>query len=121
MTREEAEVLGLSDDPSLIDDPIERSASTQVLEARATYLKERQMEALRARKFAFSRVFRDGNASKDDIKIVMDVLRKFCRADASTFHPDARMHAVAEGRREVWLHVQDYCERSMDELFNKLA
>ncbi len=88
---------------------------------RAEYVKERQLEVLRARKVAFSRVFRDGTASKDDIKIVMDVLRRFCRADTSTFHADARMHAVAEGRREVWLLVQDYCERSMDELFNKLA
>lgn len=36
---------------------------------------------------------------------VLEDLAKFCRATESTFHPDARAHAVAEGRREVWLRI----------------
>lgn len=33
-------------------------------------------------------------------------LAKFCRANESCFHADPRAHAVAEGRREVWLRIQ---------------
>ncbi len=32
-------------------------------------------------------------------------LAKFCRAHESTFHADPRLHAVAEGRREVFLRI----------------
>lgn len=39
---------------------------------------------------------------------VLADLAKFCRANEPTFHPDARVHAVLEGRREVWLRIQKY-------------
>lgn len=39
---------------------------------------------------------------------VLADLAKFCRAGESTFHPDPRVHAVLEGRREVWLRIQKY-------------
>jgi hypothetical protein len=39
---------------------------------------------------------------------VLADLAKFCRANESTFHPDPRIHAVLEGRREVWLRIQKY-------------
>lgn len=81
----------------------------------------KQEEILRMRKNAFSRMFRDGGATKDDIAIVMPVLERFCRWRTSTFNADPRMHALAEGRREVLLTIHDYCELSMDALFNKLA
>lgn len=121
MTREEADLLGLNDDPDLIADPIERTAAQEKIGSEIADRRARQDEILRGRKVAFSRVFRDGNASKDDIKIVMDVLQRFCRWRTSTFHADPRLHAVAEGRREVLLLVDGYCELSIDELFNKLA
>lgn len=39
-------------------------------------------------------------------------LAKFCRAHQTTFHQDARAHAVAEGRREVWLRIQQHLQLS---------
>ena len=39
---------------------------------------------------------------------VLADLARFCRANESTFHPDPRVHAVLEGRREVWLRIQKY-------------
>lgn len=39
---------------------------------------------------------------------VLDDLAKFCRAHESTFHADPRVHAALEGRREVWLRIQQH-------------
>lgn len=39
---------------------------------------------------------------------VLADLARFCRAGETTFHPDPRVHAVLEGRREVWLRIQKY-------------
>lgn len=49
---------------------------------------------------------------------VLTDLSKFCRATDSTFHADSRMHAVLEGRREVWLRIQRHIQLSDDELFS---
>ena len=48
---------------------------------------------------------------------VHEDLAKFCRAHDSTFHTDARAHAVAEGRREVWLRIQKHLQLSDDQLW----
>lgn len=48
---------------------------------------------------------------------VLRDLARFCRAHQSTFHTDARAHAVAEGRREVWLRIQQHLQLSDDELW----
>jgi hypothetical protein len=37
---------------------------------------------------------------------VLADLAPFCRAAESCFHPDPRLHAQLEGRREVWLRIQ---------------
>lgn len=37
---------------------------------------------------------------------VLADLARFCRAHESTFNAEARAHAVAEGRREVWLRIE---------------
>ena len=47
----------------------------------------------------------------------LEVLAKFCRANESCFHEDARMHAVIEGRREVWLTIARYMALTNDEIF----
>lgn len=39
---------------------------------------------------------------------VLADLAEFCRAEATTFHADARVHAALEGRREVWLRIQQH-------------
>ena len=48
---------------------------------------------------------------------VLADLAVFCRATTSTFHPDPRVHAVAEGRREVFLRIQNHLNLSDEQLF----
>lgn len=48
---------------------------------------------------------------------VLQDLAKFCRANETTFHEDPRAHAVLEGRREVWLRIQNYLQLTPDELW----
>ena len=43
-------------------------------------------------------------------------LAYFCRANESTFHPDARIQAMLEGRREVWLRIQNYSRLNTEDL-----
>jgi len=52
--------------------------------------------------------------------VAQEVLRdlaRFCRANVSTFHEDPRAHALAEGRREVWLRIQNHLQLTPDELW----
>jgi hypothetical protein len=48
---------------------------------------------------------------------VLHDLAHFCRANETTFHEDPRLHAVAEGRREVWLRIQKHLRLTPDQLF----
>ena len=48
---------------------------------------------------------------------VLADLARFCRATETTMHPDPRAHANAEGRREVWLHIQEQLQLSEEELW----
>ena len=50
-------------------------------------------------------------------EVVLKDLSRFCRAHESTFHADPRAHAVAEGRREVWLRIQNHLQLSPDQLW----
>ena len=50
------------------------------------------------------------------IEVLID-LAKFCRANETCFHMDARAHAVAEGRREVWLRIQQHLQLSPEQQF----
>lgn len=43
-------------------------------------------------------------------------LAKFCRANHTCFHEDPRMHAVLEGRREVWLRIQNHLNLTPEQL-----
>lgn len=48
---------------------------------------------------------------------VLADLARFCRAKESTFHPDPRVHAVLEGRREVYLRIAQHLNMTDDELW----
>jgi hypothetical protein len=48
----------------------------------------------------------------------MAELEKFCRANETTFHPDQRIHAELEGRREVFLHIKKFQTIPPHELFD---
>jgi hypothetical protein len=47
---------------------------------------------------------------------MMDDLSWFCRADRTCFDPDPRKHALAEGRREVWLRIQEHLTLTPEQL-----
>lgn len=104
------DIIGLDEEFNLTDAAeIEAVAGHHEQIARATSI-------LRERKTAYSRVFRDGNASLDDIKVVVEDLSRFCRKTRSTFHPNVQMAARLDGRREVILRVFEYLDLSTDEL-----
>ena len=48
---------------------------------------------------------------------VLQDLAKFCRAETTTFDPDPRIHAVLEGRREVWLRIQQHLRLTPEQLY----
>lgn len=52
--------------------------------------------------------------------LMMKDLADFCRANTSTFHANERVHAVLEGRREVWLRIRDHLDLSPEELWEKI-
>jgi hypothetical protein len=52
---------------------------------------------------------------------VLEDLARFCRANESCFHPDARVHAVMEGRRETFLRIQNHLNMSETELLTLLT
>lgn len=64
--------------------------------------------------FDYQQVF---NKRSPHTHAVLKDLAKFCRAHESTFLPDARAHAVLEGRREVWLKITENLNLTVDELY----
>lgn len=72
----------------------------------------RLQEALATRRSNYSQVFR-GVASE----IVLADLARFCRAHESTAHPDPYAAARLDGRREVWLRIQQHLNLSPDQLW----
>ncbi len=49
-------------------------------------------------------------------RVLVD-LAKFCRAHETCFDADPRIHAVFEGRREVWLRIQQHLNLTPDQLW----
>jgi hypothetical protein len=76
----------------------------------------RALDFVRARK----RNYQLALSSPAGQEVLIDLAR-FCRANESCFHADARLHAVAEGRREVWLRIQQHLNLKPTELFNLFA
>lgn len=52
-----------------------------------------------------------GKLTPAQIAVLAD-LKRFCHADYPTFDPDARVHALREGRREVWIRIQHHLQLS---------
>lgn len=75
-------------------------------------LADKRRAFLERRAQAYRSVF-----SGPDGEIVLADLMAFCRARASTFHPDARLAAALDGRREVFLRIQEYTQLSDDDLW----
>jgi hypothetical protein len=47
---------------------------------------------------------------------VLHDLAVFCRANESTFNPDARAEGILQGRREVWLRISKHLNLTDEEL-----
>lgn len=68
-------------------------------------LLEKAKQFLRSRALAYRNVFLNHGIDTD---IVLLDLAKFCRAHKSTFHPEPSMSDRLDGRREVWLRIQQH-------------
>ncbi len=69
---------------------------------------------LQGKVVAYNRVF--DKKSRYTHEVLKD-LAHFCRAHDTTFHHDPRIHAVLEGRREVWLKIERILNLSPEELY----
>lgn len=65
------------------------------------------------RQQAYQQVFNPDNLF---LKEVLDDLEKFCREYETTFHPDQRVHALLEGRREVLLRIKRHMNMNTKDL-----
>lgn len=68
-------------------------------------LVQRTKEFLFSRRTAYCRVF---SVENRDAQLVLADLAKFCRAHVSTGAPEPHVAARLDGRREVWLRVQQH-------------
>ena len=49
-------------------------------------------------------------------QVLLEDLMRFCRAHESTFHPNERISANMDGRREVWLRIQQHLQLDVSTL-----
>lgn len=75
-------------------------------------LYERTIDFLRLRKRAYQFTFQ--NPEKND---VLKDLAKFCHANETPYHPDARKTDVLIGRQEVWLRIVRHLKLNPEQLF----
>ena len=68
-------------------------------------------EFLRTRSQGYRRTFKGISGER-----VLADLAKFCRAGESTFHTDARVEGLLQGRREVWLRISKHLNLTEDEM-----
>ena len=68
--------------------------------------------ALGDRQIAYRRTF-----SAPPAELVLKDLARFCRAHESTMHADERVQANLEGRREVWLRIQEHLRMDSETLW----
>lgn len=66
-------------------------------------------------KTAYQTVFGNGPA----MQAVLADLRPFCRAEIPCWSEDQRHHARLEGRREVWLRIQDWLTLPEEDLLQR--
>lgn len=59
--------------------------------------------------------------SSDKANAILEDLAEFCRANTTTFHADPRIHAVLEGRREIWLRIQDHLRLTPEDFLKQYA
>lgn len=82
----------------------------QITEAQIAKLLEETRELQKAYQITFS--------GPSGAAVLAD-LRPFCRADKPCWSEDQRHHARLEGRREVWLHANDWVNLPVEELLQR--
>lgn len=70
-------------------------------------------DAISGRRKAYVETFQSPQSQK-----VLRDLAVFCRANESTFAVDPRAHALAEGRREVFLRIVKHLHLSDEQLLS---
>lgn len=75
---------------------------------------QRVWDFLRGRSASYRRVFAKDNM---DARVVLADLARFCRADRSTFHADHAISDRLDGRREVFLRIQQHLNLTTQELW----
>lgn len=68
---------------------------------------------MHGRKQAYMQTFQTNQPAN---VLVLADLQRFCRANETTFNPDARIAANLDGRREVWLRIQNHLNLNEEQL-----
>lgn len=76
-------------------------------------IREKFLELIRPLNQAYKAAFAGATGA-----IVLRDLEQFCRGSETCFHSDPRIHAVLEGRREVWLRLQKQLQLSPEDLWS---
>jgi hypothetical protein len=69
-------------------------------------------QALNRRRYAFTQTFKGPYSDE-----VLKDLARFCRAHESTHDANERDSLVFEGRRQVWLRLQEHLRLTPDQLW----
>ncbi len=72
-------------------------------------------ELLKKKRMAYHQTF---NIKGPFSRVVLEDLARFCRAHETTFAKDDRTTNLLEGRREVWVRIQNYLNLSEEELYS---
>lgn len=115
MSENDTFVEGVEPDPF---DPIVQQSQREAAAKQFSERNKAVLDVLLRRKEAYQRLFVFGNTTKDDVALVMDDLKMFCRGDQSAFHVNERFHTLLTGRQEVFLRIQDFTRLSLDELYD---
>lgn len=81
---------------------------------------DERIEATLAHLLERKRSYQQGCGSETTALMMTDLAR-FCRADRPCFDPDPRIHALLEGRREVFLRIQEHLNLTPEQLFELYA
>lgn len=73
---------------------------------------ERARQFLFARQYAYKKTFAGPHGEQ-----VLKDLAPYCFADITTFHGDRDKMLLAEGRRQVWVRIQNHLNLSPAELW----
>lgn len=105
-----------ADDPF---DPETVSEHETLAEVLVEQERKKLVEFLERRRQAYARVFK--GAHPDDLTVVMDDLKRFCRGGQTPWHDSERVHCLITGRHEVYTRITNHVNMTIDELFDLYA